>query len=132
MDAFIIWSGWGFALISAAYILVIERRARQESRKLDRLAESLAGTVDEPVLFGGDGLRSSPPGSIGNQPDQRLKSLLVGAAAGKQSLHQIESLASREGFSSGDVLKAVEVLSDRGLLQYSKPITEDSIIELRV
>lgn len=123
VDALTTWSGWGFGAFSFAVALQSLQRESREKQRSRRMAEALGSRPQ---------IRPSLP--VESQRvvlEQRVRAMLVHAAAGAQPLAVVLARAKRDGVEDGDVLTMVEELHRSGLLTYDGTLSPATVLTLR-
>jgi len=126
------YSGWVGTLVSVAYILVQRVEGRQDKEQKEQLSQMLAHLSTQPVLLGADSESSRTSWPVSRTRNERIRSVLIRAAAGQQTLRQACRQVQDFGCDQAELMQAARALADSGLLQFKEPLELDSTLTLKV
>jgi hypothetical protein len=123
VDTFLAWSGWTFGLAGFAASLITVAKALRETRRSRVMADVLSERT----------LDVQPPATrtVAPSTDQRIRSLLVHAAAGGQPLSVAIPRARRMHVDAESVTAMAEHLVVTGLLEHDGALGPDTVLRLR-
>ena len=125
------YSGWLATLLGVIYIFVQRSEARRNKLQTQQLSEMLANASSRPVLLGADPEGSSKNWPVSTGHSQRLRTILIRAAAGNQSLRTVLAHQGSDG-DPEELMTIAQMLADRGLLRFDAPLSLDTPLHLKV
>jgi hypothetical protein len=125
-------SGWVGTFIGVAYIGVQRVEARRERTQKEQLASLLARAVDQPVFLGVDGDATWQHVTRPAQHREQVRAALVKAAAGHQPLKVALAQLRDLKYEELEIVAVAEDLKARNLLDFSQPVTSETVLSLRV
>ncbi len=126
------YSGWVGTLVGVAYIVVQRVEGRRDKDQKEQLSELLARLSTEPVLLGADSESSRTSWPVSSTRTERIRSVLIRAAAGQQTLQQVCRQVQDFGCDQTELMQAARALANSGLLQFEEPLKLDSTLTLKV
>jgi hypothetical protein len=126
------YSGWVATLVSAGYIWVQRREGQYQRSQLDELVGILARATQDPILVGGETEKSDGHWQVAASREEKIRAALINAAS--RHLRLGDALERLQGTQcdEAELVRATQVLSDKGLLKFQPPLCMDSILGLRV
>ena len=126
------YTGWIATLISATYIIFQRRHERRQQVQLDELSGMLARASQQPILVGGDIERSSSHWNVSGSREEDIRAALIQAASRRRPLESVLAKFELSQCDEAELLRATQVLSAKGLLEFDAPLSMKSILKLRV
>lgn len=126
------YSGWVGTLVSVAYIVVQRLEGRHEKEQKEQLSRVLAHLSTEPVLLGADSESSRTHWPVSTTRNERIRGVLIRAAAGHQPLKQAFRNVQDFECNERELMEAARALAGSGLLNFEEPLNMNSVLSLKV
>jgi hypothetical protein len=126
------YSGWVGTLASVAYIVVQRLEARHEKEQKEQLSRVLAHISTEPVLLGADSDSSRTRWPVSTTRNERIRGVLIRAAAGHQPLRQALRNVRDFECDERELMQAAHAIAGSGLLNFEEPLNMNSVLGLKV
>lgn len=118
--------------MGVAYIVVQRLEARHEKEQKEQLSRMLAHISTEPVLFGADSESSRARWPVSTTRNERIRGVLIRAAAGHQPLKQAFRNVRDFECDERELMEAAHALAGSGLLNFEEPLNMNSVLSLKV